>query len=109
MPASESHRDSHSAPASQGSEHQNGPRFDGHHRIQGSPPEGEKEVNQGPSPAAPRGLSDAEVNQITLDPRLPAFGGGNPLFGQAVGNLAPINVMFLGSRPDHSRVIVQRG
>jgi hypothetical protein len=61
-------------------------------------------VNSSLTPAAPRGPSDEEVNRITLDPYLPAFGGGNPLFGQAVGNPAPTAVMFMGSRPDHSRV-----
>lgn len=65
-------------------------------------------MNNKLTPAAPAGPSDAEINQITLDPVLPAYGGGNPLFGQAVGNPAPVRVMFMGSRPDHSRVIIQR-
>jgi hypothetical protein len=55
-------------------------------------------------PRAPQGPSDAELNYVPPDPVLAPFSFGcNELYGQAVGEPAPINALFLGSRADHLR------
>jgi hypothetical protein len=54
-----------------------------------------------PPPRAPSFKSDEEINRITLDPVLGAFGAGNALFTQ-ITTPAPTRVAFGGSSPQHA-------
>ena len=68
-------------------------------------------MNSDLRPRAPQGPSDAELNAVPPDPVLLPFSFGcNELYGQAVGEPAPIKALFLGSRPDHlrSQIVIRK-